>query len=120
MRKLKFRFWIEKEKKMCSWELMKKECNRLSILEMEGFVPLQFTGLLDKNGKEIYEGDIVKAREQNNISKKKHKQEIIFYYGCFMLAMLPRKIRLQNILAPFIKNDCEVIGNIYQNKELLI
>ena len=79
----------------------------------------QFTGLRDKNGKEIYEGDIVIARERNNLSKKKHKQEVIFYYGCFMLAMLPKKIRLRNLSASFIDNDVEIIDNLYENPELL-
>ena len=79
----------------------------------------QYIGIEDKNGKEIYKGDIVKARERNNISKKKHKQEVIFYYGCFMLAMLPNKIRLRNIAAPLMENDVEIIGNKFDNPELL-
>ena len=88
-------------------------------LELAKKLSCQYTGLKDKKGVEIYKGDIVKAREQNSISKKKYKQEVIFYYGCFILAMLPRKIRLRHISAPLIINDVEVIGNIYENPELL-
>ncbi len=79
----------------------------------------QFTGLKDSKNCDLYEGDIVLAREQNNISKKKHKQEVIFYYGGFRLAMLPNKIRLRNISAPLIENDVEKIGNIYSNPGLV-
>ena len=78
----------------------------------------QFTGLKDKNDVEIYHKDIVNAREQGKVSKIKHMQEVIFYYGCFMLAMLPNKIRLRNISATFMENDVEVIGNTTDNPEL--
>ena len=74
---------------------------------------MQYTGLHDKNGKEIYEGDIVKLDEGLN--------KIAFQSGCFTAI---------NILSfdgecndsynlPEI-NDCsEIIGNIWDNPELL-
>jgi hypothetical protein len=38
-RELKFRFWIEAVKKMSDWETAKKECNRLSLLSLYGWIP---------------------------------------------------------------------------------
>lgn len=70
---------------------------------------MQFTGLFDKNGKEIYEGDICKHKE--DIAK------IIFWEGAFIF----NKYATHNYsLTNF---DCcrtfEVLGNIYENSELL-
>ena len=72
----------------------------------------QFTGLHDKNGKEIYEGDICRVDGGENI------YEIIFYMGGFMVAVLPRKIRIYHI-GDSLFNNIEVIGNIHENLELI-
>ena len=71
----------------------------------------QYTGLHDKNGKEIYEGDIVKA---NWFDREDVIGEICFSMGCFILA---NSSVSDNQL--FIFKSYEVIGNIYDNPELL-
>ena len=83
---------------------------------------LQFTGLKDKNGKEIYEGDIVKTER----AVYKDISVIIWEYLEFKLKSvqeLPQsslhKFEYGN-LSPILKYfDLEVIGNIYDNPELL-
>lgn len=75
---------------------------------------MQFTGLTDKNGKEIYEGDIIKHKDPGYSSEK---WEVIFYSGSFWLAGLPRKIRIYNIGER--QNECEVISNVHENPELI-
>lgn len=112
MRKIAFRAWDEKEQKM--WN----ENNILvgggvflyggntldpeiySYTRHDDFIPLQYTGLLDKNDKEIYEGDIVRTNGVN--------VEIVFEKN----GWYPTQIWLNG-------QYNEIIGNIYENSELL-
>jgi uncharacterized phage protein (TIGR01671 family) len=77
---------------------------------------MQFTGLQDKNGVDIYEGDVFRG------SSDGIKFVVIFSNGCFCLR---RNQRIWGTLnrffevAPTFNIDVEIIGNIHQNPELL-
>ena len=125
MREIKFRCWIPSKKKMfepTSLEWYKDNCPtrpedfafHVAFTYDDDFIFLQFTGLHDKNGKEIYEGDIVKAQDGNwevfieNLENgvvlsndKKEEASTKFFDGDYCLA------------------ETEVIGNIHENPELL-
>lgn len=75
---------------------------------------MQFTGLKDKNGKEIYESDVVRLYDNNN-----GFFEVIFvneYVGGWVLKH--KDYDLVSLGARKI-DKVEVIGNIYENKEIL-
>lgn len=81
----------------------------------------QFTGLHDKNGKEIYEGDVVKAPLLDPIFGDVIKDafcnaEIRFNKGSFVVSYYKRE---HNIYLSDLYDKLEVIGNIYDNPELL-
>jgi len=123
MREIKFRAW-HKEKKIMG------EVLGIDILHKEiffsngdvdccGFADLkyielmQYTGLKDKNNKEIYEGDILLDR--NN--KKPYK--VIFKNGSFRAEFEGDFEEHSFDLIDVVAQGCEVVGNIYENPELL-
>ena len=84
---------------------------------------MQCTGLKDKNGVEIYEGDIVKMADQYSVSYDSFWVGKVVY-DAPMFAVIVSKYGEELFLMPSIGTfDCtkqyEVIGNIYENPELL-
>ena len=71
----------------------------------------QYTGLTDKNGKKIFEGDILKG-SWNTIFK-------VVYDDCYLGFRAKEKTDFHNCIDYYGLNTIEVIGNIYDNPELL-
>ena len=131
MRQIKFRAWDEKNRRMISSVgFQDSDCGRVWYQEeyMMGesahgidWIPMQFTGLLDKNGKEIYEGDVVKIpdnyEEYGMMSGE--KREVYFEDGGFRLKPRNERTGKGHWLDKDSTYECEVIGNIYENPELL-
>ena len=73
----------------------------------------QFTGLHDKTGKEIYEGDIINPVVMNGTITR---GEVVFHYGGFMAKQIGAEWLIDDL---YRYDNFEVIGNIYENPELL-
>jgi len=144
MREIKFRCWDSDRNKMWVLEGTKKGeyrdgdgTNWFPLRELASpssyYTFMQYTGLKDKNGKEIYEGDIAKYEgyysgytcEKCNYSKKKDAIIIIKWSKektCFIYEIVGKWDEF-----PFTAWDgdektnkkIEVIGNIYENKEAI-
>lgn len=75
----------------------------------------QYTGLTDKNSKKIFEGDIIKCKV-HEMNGYRVRRGIVEYHGVgFIMNLEPNSWYDQKN----IPLDCEVIGNIYDNLELL-
>lgn len=102
MREIKFRAWIYIEDKMQYESLFGAEKFGGRDCEI-----MQFTGLLDKHGKEIYEGDIMETESGTCVVKWYDKG------ACF------RWMFVGDSESPLNYDYREIIGNIYENPELL-
>ena len=96
---IKFRAWDKTNKVM--YEVFDLMCGTENLM--------QFTGLLDKNGKEIYEGDIV--RTNNFLGEVEFNKDT----GC--IEIITGKTTSELLWKTGFEN--KVIGNIYQDKDLI-
>ena len=115
MIEIKFRAWVDEKMQKT---LTIREIGLLGYKISDNAILMQYTGLKDKNGVEIYEGDIIKIEKcfTNGVDKLSDHIGEIKYLNCRFMAT----DEYLNSLCPYTyKNQIEVIGNIYENPELL-
>ena len=126
MREIKFRAWDKAAKRMLTWhedeELIKDAIPWCCGDEWtENCILMQYVGFRDKNGVEIYEGDIVKVKKhyEGDNFVKEFIGEIVMDEGYWWVENLSRPDFGCDVWN-YVKNYCGgKVGNKFENPELL-
>ena len=123
MREIKFRAWLKEKKIMgevLGIDILHKEIffsnedvDCYEHVDFKNIELMQYTGLKDKNGKEIYEGDIL----FESFGERYYK--VVFKNGSFRAEFEGDFEEYSFDLIDVVAQGCEVVENIYENAELL-
>lgn len=120
MRELKFRAWTQTGRMMQWDELQELRIHTLFKMCQPEIKLMQFTGLKDKSGKEIYEGDIIKLFYSNWLDKTETVRWGVHGFGYGSEFVYSSFYCLEaDIGASELRYAISVIGNTYENPELL-
>jgi uncharacterized phage protein (TIGR01671 family) len=108
-REIKFRAWGSTSKSMIPWQDLRQNLSlAFEQAKRDAIILMQFTGLKDKNGKEIYHGDCLSADGHFFVVKWDDRAAAFRFVD-----------DAGNSESPLNYDHIEVIGNIYENPELL-
>ena len=114
-REIKFRMWSDYDKKMIHWnELLGKNLANIFTIPSYNKWLMQYTGLHDKNGKEIYEGDIIRIKN----SLIEIEGEVIFDTIDLSFEVYDKENDCKEMLL-YVNEEFEVIGNVFEKGILL-
>lgn len=101
----------------------------LECVQKGGWTLMQSTGLVDKNGKEIFEGDVaLTLRDEFYATVPQTKEKAIIYYDIYYASYMLKAVvnngihtfeEVGGFLRDEIGSSLEIIGNIYENGDLL-
>lgn len=127
-RVIKFRAWSDTEQQMLNmYDMRDFKFSEIEDMPNWEYKLMQWTGLKDRNGTEIFEGDVVSLFDpRQQVEHKRKVSEVTYADGAFLvdtqMGPMPDRTTLKT-LYEYLEwreySDCEVIGNIYEHPELL-
>lgn len=128
MREIKFRCWDKENKEMldveylhwddCTGEFSIRTTMYSDYFDTEDMILMQYIGLKDENGKEVYEGDILEKIYTDYNDKELFREKYLVQNNICGWELRNLKKPKSHRSFQLLKG-CKIIGNIYKNPELL-
>jgi uncharacterized phage protein (TIGR01671 family) len=118
-REIKFRAWHANTHRLLYFNIQNDykngvvELNHILLTDRNDWIPMQYTGLKDKTGKEIYEGDLVKWTDE--LGENPNIFKVAYETAQWVIVPIS-----DPVLGWYIgEKELEIIGNVYENPELV-